>query len=143
MFILPEKEIGIVFLVNMNDYLVGNNLIGNIVLPLMGEEKNIFPVNMYMFLHLVIDLICLLICIVTLYPLITIKKWKHKKKSFYAVDIARHLILPIVLLCVPILVSTPVRVIWLFAKDLCIVLYTNAIILVAVGIYKLSYKVRE
>ena len=143
MFILPEKGIGIVVLVNMNDYLVGNNLLGNVVLPLMGEEKNIFPVNMYMFLHLLIDLICLLICIVTIYPFIMIKKWKNKKKSFYAVDIVRHLILPIILLCVPISVSTPVRVIWLFAKDLCIVLYANVILLVAVGIYKLSYKVGE
>ena len=142
-FPLPEKEIGIVVLVNMNDYLVGNNLIGNVVLPLMGEEKNIFPVNMYMFLHLVIDLICILICIVTIYPLVTVKNWKNKKKSFYVIDIVRHLILPIILLCVPILVSTPVRVIWLFAKDLCIVLYANAILLMAVGIYKISYMRRN
>ena len=96
-----------------------------------------------MFLHLVIDLICLLICVVSIYPFITIKKWKNKKKYFYAVDIIRHLILPIILLCVPILVSTPVRVIWLFAKDLCIILYANAILLLAVGIYKLNYKAEE
>lgn len=143
MFILPEKGIGIVVLVNMNDYLVGNNLLGNIVLPLMGEEKNIFPVNMYMFLHLLIDLICLLICTVTIYPFITIKKWKNRKKSFYVIDIVRHLILPIILLCVPVIVSTPVRVIWLFAKDLCIVLYANAILLAAVGIYKWSYLLKN
>ncbi len=140
MFILPEKGIGIIVLVNMNDYLVGNNLLGNVVLPLMGEEKNIFPVNIYVFLHLVIDLVCLLICIVTIYPLMTIKKWKDKKGVFYVVDIVRHLILPIVLLCVPIFLSTPVWVIWLFAKDICIVLYANAILLMAVGIYKLVYK---
>lgn len=139
MFILPEKGIGIVVLVNMNDYLVGNNLLGNVVLPLMGEEKNIFPVNMYMFLHLVIDSVCLLICIVAIYPLMTMRKWKNKKGNFYVLDIARHLILPVVLLCVPIFISTPVRVIWLFAKDLCIVLYANAALLMAVGIYKLVY----
>lgn len=94
----------------------------------------------YMFLHLVIDLACLLICIVTLYPLITIRKWKNKKGVLYVADIFRHLILPIVLLCVPIFLSTPVRVIWLFAKDLCIVLYANAILLMVVGIYKLVYR---
>ena len=143
MFILPEKGIGIIVLVNMNDYLVGNNLLGNVVLPLMGEEKNIFPVNMYVFLHLVIDLVCLLICIVTLYPLMTIKKWKIKKGVSYVVDIVRHLILPVVLLCVPIFLSTPVWVIWLFAKDLCIVLYANAILLMAVGIYKLIKEIRR
>lgn len=47
MFIIPEKGIGIVVLVNMNDYLLDNNLLGNILLPLLGEEKVSLPNHAY------------------------------------------------------------------------------------------------
>ncbi|MBR1736083.1 MAG: serine hydrolase, partial [Firmicutes bacterium] len=57
MFIIPEKGIAVVVLVNMNDYLVGNNLLGNIVMPLLGEPKQKLP-NLYLILHAVIDVIC-------------------------------------------------------------------------------------
>lgn len=43
MFIIPEDNIGIVVLVNMNDYLVTNNLLEDIVKPLLGEEKPNVP----------------------------------------------------------------------------------------------------
>ncbi len=39
MFIIPEDNIGIVVLVNMNDYLATNNLLVDIVKPLLGEEN--------------------------------------------------------------------------------------------------------
>ena len=47
MFIIPESNIGIVVLVNMNDYLVINNLLEDIVKPLLGEEKPEVSNNLY------------------------------------------------------------------------------------------------
>lgn len=44
MFIIPESDIGIVVLVNMNDYLVTNNLLGNIVMPLWEKKHKKYQV---------------------------------------------------------------------------------------------------
>lgn len=74
MFIIPEKEIGIVVLVNMNDYLVTNNLLGNIILPLLGEEKVSLPDHAYLLFHILIDLIYLVIVIASVIPLASIRK---------------------------------------------------------------------
>lgn len=138
MFIIPDKGIAVVVLVNMNDYLVCNNLIGNVVNPLIGEERQDLP-NLYVILHFVIDIICLSLCCISILPLVTIKRWnkKEKKKSDYVIDCLRHIILPMILLCIPVTMGIPLRVLWLFVKDVCIVIYANAGVLVAVGIYKL------
>lgn len=77
MFIIPEQEIGIVVLVNMNDYLVANNLLGNMILPLLGEEKSSLPEHAYLLFHLLIDLIYLVIVIAAVIPLASIRKWKY------------------------------------------------------------------
>ena len=47
MFIIPEEGIAVVVLVNMNDYLVTNNLLEDIVKPLLGEEKPEVSNNLY------------------------------------------------------------------------------------------------
>lgn len=41
------------------------------------------------------------------------------------------------LLFIPVIAKTPVRVIWLFVKDLFFVLYINAAVLIVVGGIKL------
>lgn len=144
MFILPEKGIAVAVLVNMNDYLVCNNLIGNIINPLIGEERQNFP-NLYIILHLVIDAVCCLLCFVSINSIATITKWNKKEKTsrVYVIDIVRHIALPIILLCVPFFSGTPFKVIWLFAKDLCLVLYINAGVLIAIGVYKFIFLLKE
>lgn len=47
MFIFPERDEAIVVLVNMNDYLVDNGMLANIVMPLLGGEKQDMPTNTY------------------------------------------------------------------------------------------------
>lgn len=144
MFIIPEKEIAVVVLVNMNDYLVCNNLIGNIVMPLIGEERQDLP-NLYFILHLGIDAIYLLLCFISIYSIAAIGKWNKKEKRVkdYVIDILRHAVIPIALLCIPLIAGTPVRVLWLFVKDLFLVLYLNAGLLIAVGIYKLMFIIKR
>ena len=143
MFILPEEGIGVVVLVNMNDYLVTNNLIGNIVNPLIGEERQDQP-NLYVILHLGINLVCFLLCFASIWSVVTLKRRKtgEKKISRYLLNGLCHVVLPAVLFCIPFLLGIPPRVLWLFVKDLCIVIYVNAVVLTAVGIYKLLPKSR-
>lgn len=141
MFIIPESNIGVVVLVNMNDYLVTNNLLEDIVKPLLGEEKPEVSNNLYIINHLLIDALYIVITIIALYPIITIKSWKNRNKTnkLYIIDIVRHLLLPILLLLIPTIISVPFWVIWDFVKDLALILIINSILMLSTGIYKIGY----
>lgn len=145
MFIIPESNIGVVVLVNMNDYLVTNNLLEDTVKPLLGEEKKEVSNNLYIINHLLIDAIYIVITIIALYPIITIKSWKNKNKTkkLYIIDIARHLLLPIVLILIPTIISVPFWVIWDFVKDLALILIINSILMLSTGIYKIGYLLKK
>ena len=134
MFILPESGIGIVILINMNDYLVTNQLAGNMIMPLLGEAQTKLSGNPYVKEHLLYDIIYILILAIALYPLVTIKRWqkKSKKKIRFVFDIVRHGIFPVFLICLPN-----------FVKDLCIVLFASASLLLAVGVYKTAFMVQK
>lgn len=95
-------------------------------------------------LHLVIDVICLLLCFVSLWSVLTIGRWNRgeKNKNIYVADCLRHIILPMFLLSIPLIMGIPVRVLWLFVKDICICLYVNTGVLIAVGIYKMAFLMR-
>lgn len=145
MFIIPESNIGVVVLVNMNDYLVTNNLLEDTVKPLLGEEKKEVSNNLYIINHLLIDAIYIVVTIIALYPIITIKSWKNKNKTkkLYIIDIARHLLLPIVLILIPTIISVPFWVIWDFVKDLALILIINSILMLSTGIYKIGYLLKK
>lgn len=145
MFIIPESNLGVVVLVNMNDYLVTNNLLEDTVKPLLGEEKTEVSNNLYIINHLLIDAIYIVITIIALYPIITIKSWKNKNKTkkLYIIDIARHLLLPIVLILIPTIISVPFWVIWDFVKDLALILIINSILMLSTGIYKIGYLLKK
>lgn len=138
MFILPEEGIAVVVLVNMNDYLVGNNLLSNVVMPLIGEKHQNTP-NWYVIGHVVFDTVYLLLFFASIYSAVTMKKWSKKEKTIklYVIDSIRHIVLPIILLCIPIITGTPIEVLWLFVKDLCLVINVNVGILIIVGVVKL------
>lgn len=144
MFILPEKGTAAVFLVNMNDYLVGNSLLGDMVMPFFGLEGRRQP-HLYVLLHAAIDAAYLAIFTISLLSALTLKKWKTmaKKKRTHVYDVLRHIILPAVLLAVPTLTGTPFMAVWLFVKDLAVVLSANAAILIAAGIYKAVFLIRK
>lgn len=138
MFLIPEKEIGIVVLVNMNDYLVDNNLLGNIILPLLGEEKVSLPNHAYIIFHILIDLIYLVIIFVSIAPIVSIRKWKDKPKTkgLLVRDIMRHVIFPGLLLALPYILGSPLWLVWYFVKDLFFVLMFACVLLFGTGIYK-------
>lgn len=138
MFILPEEGIAVVVLVNMNDYLIGNNLLSSVVMPLIGEKYQNTP-NWYVLGHVVLDAVYLLLFFVSIYSAVTLKKWSKKEKTIklYVMDSIRHMVLPALLLCIPMIAATPVQVLWLFVRDLCLVVNINAGILIIVGVIKL------
>lgn len=140
MFILPEEGIAVVVLVNMNDYLVTNNVIGNIVNPLIGEARNNLP-NLYLILHGLIDIICVLLCTFSVYGILRTFRCKNKERILKAtvLDLMVYILVPIILLCIPFMVNTPVSVLWLFVKDLCIVIYANATILILSGVCRVVH----
>lgn len=145
MFIIPEDNIGIVILTNMNDYLVTNNLLEDIVKPILGEEKPNVPDHLYLKNHLVFDVIYLVATIIAIYPIVTIKKWKNKNKTkkLYILDIARHLIFPLLLILLPIVINVPFWVIWNFVRDLALILIINSILMFSTGIYKIGYLLKK
>lgn len=145
MFIIPEDNIGVVVLANMNDYLVTNNLLEDIVKPILGEEKPNVPNHLYLKNHLLLDAIYLVITTIAIYPIVTIRKWKNKNKTkkLYIIDIIRHLILPLLLILLPAVIAVPFWVIWNFVKDLALVLIINSLLMISVGLYKISYLLKE
>ena len=142
MFLLKESDIGVVVLVNMNDYFVDNNLLENILMPLLGGEKPATTGNPYVRQHLLLDLLYLLVLFLAVIPLLWLRKWKEKRnfKGELVWDILRHGVLPIVLLCLPYLLGVPLWVIWYFVKDLFFVLTASALLLFITGIYKAAYR---
>ena len=145
MFIIPEKQIGIAVLVNMNDYFVDNNLLGNVILPLLGEEKAALPKHAYTLFHLLLDLVYLLVIFSAIYPILSIKKWKNKVGSngMRVLDILRHGILPVFLLALPYILGSPLWLVWFFVKDLFIVLIGSSALLILTGVYKIIYRVKN
>lgn len=145
MFIIPEDNIGIVILVNMNDYLVTNNLLEDIVKPILGEVKQNVPNHLYFKNHLLLDFIYLVVTIIAIYPIVTIKKWrnKNKTKKSYIIDIVRHLIVPLLLILLPVVINVPFWVIWNFVRDLALILIINSILMFSTGIYKIGYQLKK
>lgn len=145
MFIIPEDNIGIVILVNMNDYLVTNNLLEDIVKPILGEEKPNVSNHLYLKNHLLLDVIYLVVTIIAIYPIAIIKKWrnKNKTKKSYIIDIVRHLIVPLLLLLLPVVINVPFWVIWNFVRDLALILIINSILMFSTGIYKIGYLLKK
>lgn len=146
MFLLPESGLGIVILINMNDYLVTNQLADiiskNVIFALLGKEQYEVSGNPYIVRHLLLNGAYFALLITAVYPIATIKRWKKKKRTnpLIAFDFIRHGILPLLLLCLPEMVGVPIWVVWYFVKDVCIVLLVSSSLLFLVGLYKIFYR---
>lgn len=144
MFIIPEKQIGIAVLVNMNDYFVDDSFLENIIQPLLGEEKAALPKHAYTLFHLLTDLAYLLVFISAVYPIASLKKWKKTAmtKGRTAFDLLRHGALPLLLLALPYILGFPLWLVWYFVRDLFLVLTVSAGLLFFTGCYKLIYRLK-
>ena len=136
MYIYPDDDKAGIVLVSMNDYLVGNMYLNNVIAPLTGEDLPDRSV-MHLVLHGVIDLACIMLLASALYPVVTMKKWKTKKKNV-VLEIFRHLVFPAGLV-IGMNCIAPLFVIWLFAKDIWFVTVLTSVLLLLAGFYKLGF----
>lgn len=149
MFLLPESGLGIIFLINMNDYLVTNQLADiiskNVIFALLGREQSDISGYPYIVRHLLLNGTYLALAATAVYPIATIRKWKKKKRTtkLIILDIMRHGIFPLLLLCLPYIVGVPLWVIWYFVKDLFLVLLVNSSLLLVMGLYKILFVIAD
>ena len=146
MFILPQSDIGVVMLVNTNDYFVSNNMMStigeSIISIFMGEEPIELSGMNYVISHLLIDIAYLVVFLVSILPLVFIKRWfskaKRKKKSnVMLTGSILHLVFPTLLLLLPAFIGVPFFVVRGFVPDLFITLIVSALLSYAVGIVKI------
>lgn len=146
MFILPQSGIGVVMLVNTNDYFVSNNMINtigeSIILSFMDEEPIELGVMTYVTSHLLIDIAYLVVFLVSLLPLVFIKKWflkakNKKKRNVILTGGLLHLVFPTLLLLLPTLIGTPFFVVRGFVPDLFLILVVSAMLSYTTGAVKI------
>ncbi len=145
MVLLPERGLGMIFLINMNDYLVADQLAdrmsGNVTAALLNKEGQEITGNPYFIRHVLLNAAYLGLLTVSAYPFAVMRKWKHKKKTkgLAVFEIARHGILPALLMALPYILGVPVWVVRYFVKDVFIVLTVSIFLLLTGGIYKMVY----
>lgn len=79
MFLLPESGLGIVILINMNDYLVTNQLADiiskNVIFAIWGKEQYKVSGNLFIVRHLLLNGAYFALLTTAVYPIATIKNW--------------------------------------------------------------------
>lgn len=147
MFILPDSEIGVVFLANTNDYLVADAMFDTIsesvAKILMGEAPREISPSKYLLSHLAINLLYSLILLLALLPLILLRNYKkrlpQRKVGLVVISLTLvHVFLPTAMLQLPGILITPLWVIRLYVPDLFLVLIVGASLLYLGGFIKLS-----
>lgn len=145
-FILPESDIAIAITANVNDYFVTNNMLDSlgwgIVLMLLGNPPNEITSNSYIWNHIWLDFIMLIILIVAILSLCLLPKYSKKIKcrkntTALLLLILFHLLLPtFILLLIPIFFATPLWVAKAFVPDVFITVIASSVLLFVSGLIK-------
>lgn len=145
-FILPESDIAIAITANVNDYFVTNNMLDSlgwgIVLMLLGNLPNEITSNSYIWNHIWLDFIMLIILIVAILSLCLLPKYSKKIKcrkntTALLLLILFHLLLPtFILLLIPIFFATPLWVAKAFVPDVFITVIASSVLLFVSGLIK-------
>ena len=145
-FILPESDIAIAIVANVNDYFVTNSMVDDlgwgVVLMLLGDPPIEITKSAYILSHIRIDLIMLSVFTVAVLSLCLLGKYanriKHAKKlSAILLLTLFHLILPVfILLIVPICFETPLWMARDFVPDVYITVVSSATLLFVSGFIK-------
>ncbi len=134
MFIIPDEEIGICILVNMNDYFVFTKLFTDISKPLLGVQRNLDP-DLYMKRHLFIDLICMFMLFVIIIDFIISIKCRYLKR-FSGPFIVFDFILSGIFALIPVIIGVPYFVTLNYVTDLQIFVILCSALLFLCGIIK-------
>ena len=145
MFILPEKELGICFMINGNDEFGMNSLMDNVFWSSLkifnGEKPDKVSHVSYFLIHLVLDVIYLLMLSLSLFILLKGIKAKPNKQNNkrravkITLNILGFIIWPLFLLTfTKLFIDTPLWVVKSFVPDLYIVILASAAIAFLGGI---------
>ena len=153
MYLLPEEGLGIILMADMNDYLVGTDLLDrlgwNLVLDLLGEQPGRIDAGEYWLRHGLFDLLYAALSAAGIISLVTLPRFRRKVRS---VSMGRTVLcvlllcfaLPTLLLMTPsVFLSTPLWVVAAFVPDLHLVLWAAALMLYASGIIRLAMLIRK
>lgn len=146
MYLLPEEQLGLILMADMNDYLVGTDLLDrlgwNLVLSIMGASPGSIQAGEYWQRHTLFNLMYVLLLVPGILSLCLLRHF-HRKLSSGA---ARHpwasavlcLALGALLPLVPrLFLATPLWVVAAFVPDLHLVLWLAAGLLLAGGAVRL------
>lgn len=141
MYLLPDSGIGVVFLANINDYLVTNHLMdkvtAKVMMTLMGYSTDELDPNDYMDGHLYYNLIFAAIICIAIMEIIKSRKWKVKSEGNLITNIFMHLFIPVGIAIAPLIGRIPYWVIRDYVPDMFWVGVASVILLLLGGILKL------
>lgn len=152
MFLLPERGLAAIVLTNACDYFVANGMAVqlpyNIVYKLLGQETQDIQESTYLTSHLVIDGVLFLALLLSLLPLIFLRRWfkKHRdgvSKPGVVWAILLHAALPTLLLVLFPVLGLPISVVSGFAPDIFLVTLTCGAVLYLTGAVKLAFRLRR
>ena len=149
LYLMPERSVGIAFLVNTNDYFVTSDLLDRIgwSVPLMltGEKPNEIGEHEFVLKHLGYDALYLAVFACAVLPFFFMKRYLQKRKGArLAVRIVLifflHVALPVCLLLLPqMFFATPLWVAEAFVPDLWFFDVLSAALLFAGGVYQIAF----
>ena len=148
MFILPEKQLAVCFMLNGNDEFVTNSLMDNAIWNslaiIKGEPTKEISHSAYIVRHAVYDALYLLVFAFSLFILIKAIKTKDETKPAGAAKVkavifnaAAYILWPLLLLSfTKLFVDTPLWVVRQFVPDLYFVILISAAMALTGGIIK-------
>jgi hypothetical protein len=134
---------------NINYTLLGDVVEAvSVVRILMGMEAEGISQSDYIIPHLLIDLVCLLLLAISIFPLLMLRCWyrklgSRKPRVSLIAGLLLHLAYPLLLLSVPPLLRVQYFVAWAFAPDFLLVLICAAILALLCGAAKLILRGRR
>ncbi len=146
MCLLPDSGRAVVMLFNMNDYFVANELSSSlcigVVRLLMGMDAEGIGHREYLIPHLLIGLICFLMLLISVFPLLRLRRWAcglrdNKLRSPLLKGLALHLAYPLLLISIPLLLGVPYFAAWAFAPDVMLAIMSCASLALICGAAKI------
>lgn len=139
MYLLPDQNLGVIFLASGNDYLVGTDLMDrlgwNFILDLIGEPSGTISPGEYTQSHLWWNTLYAAVLVAAAIPLLQVRR-NTAKRSWIILVLA--FALPVLLLLIPgLFLQTPLWVVRAFVPDLYAVLLLAGALLLGAGIWQL------
>lgn len=146
-FLIPQSDLGVAITANVNDYMVGNDMLDTlgwgVVQMLLGEDPAPVDASEFTSRHLEIDIVLAAILVVGIVACCRVSRTIRRLREARTVRIAVpwalfHGLLPAFLLLAPrLLFGAPLWATRDFAPDIFITLIASAALLIASGVVEL------